>query len=369
MKTLRPLPLFAVLALGAALPCQGTLDVSIEAAVLTQFSGDTNPPNALVVAILNEPEVGDAVRRIGGDAIDKFQGTGVGGEPPTASSYQFSFTLHLQGKAELPRATKDAMVDAVYEHLCRRLLELTYEAPTRHLKQRYAELSGQHQQLVLEATALRARNAQAEAEQSAIQQLQTNSELELQAVQLDLATEERANVFLEKSRAELQDQRERLRAQKAELNELAQQIEQQLHVAGLQLGKLTTPVEQTEEFRKARAELANLQQQSRQQNRDYLRITEALEDVQAQLSRNLEQLPISSLALQRYRARLETLRERHRELADRAEKAAGVRRDLAEQQARAERISIDLDVCRTLLIEVQQKLGRLEPIRCQLLRK
>jgi DNA repair exonuclease SbcCD ATPase subunit len=368
MKTLRPLPLLVVLALGAALPCQNSIDVSIQATVLTQFSSGTNPSTPpLVVAILNEPEVGDAVRRIGGDAIDKFEGTGVGGQEPTASSYRFSFTLHLQGKTELPRATQDAMIDAVYAHLCRRLIELDLDR-SQHLKERYGELCKQHQQLVFETMELRAKNAQAEAEQSAILQLQADNDRERIAVQLDLATEERANVFLEKSRAEMHARREQLREQKADLDERMQLLEQELREIGGRLAKLTPTTDQ-DSFRKDSEQLVVLQQQLAKHNRDQQRVTEALADVQEQLSHNLEQLPASSLALQRCRARLEALQERHQELAARAAKADAARKVIDEQQARAERVSIDLEVCRTLLTEVQQKLGRLEPIRCQLLRQ
>ena len=89
----------------------------------------------------------------------------------------------------------------------------------------------------------------------------------------------------------------------------------------------------------------------------------------ARTRRNPDQRPTSALALQSASARVAAPEERQKQLDRRRNDAMALLQQGAEVTARAELVRIDLDVCRTLLTEVRTRLGRLEPMRCQLLRQ
>lgn len=370
MRTRSLLPCLVTSVLAAGLPAQATQEVSFGATVVVHFGSADPAPNLLVSAILKEPEVEADVCKVVGSTA-QWRGIGVFGTPPTATSYQFTFLVNLMGSNELPRATQDAIVDAVFGHLARRVIELTYEEPRRLLQQREAELAARHEQLTRDHAELRARTGRTDEELAALRKLADVVAHDLQLVQLDLATEEHATRFLEKARAEQVDVRAQLRARKATVDALATGQLRRLENLNTRLrspGAQPTPAEQAEQ-KALGEELRALQEELAITRREQTQLDEALADVQDQLTRNLEQLPTSALALQRARARVAALEERQKQLDGRRNDAMAMLQQGAEVTARAELVRIDLDVCRTLLTEVRTRLGRLEPMRCQLLRQ
>lgn len=370
MRIRSSLPWLLTTALAAGLPAQDSHHLEVGANVLVQF-GSTDPaPHLLVGAILAEPAVETAVRAIVGPDVGWYP-LDISSRPlPTATSYQFSFRVGLQSPNELPRATKDAIVDAVFEHLARRVIELTDLEPRRLLQQRETELTARHEQLTRDHAELRARTTRTDEELAALRKLAEVVAHDLQQAQLDLATEERAIQFLEKARAEQMDLRANLRARKATADALASGLLQRLDAVNIRLHPITgaTPAEQAE--RKALAEeLRTLQVELEPVRREQAQLDENLAEVQEQLARNLEQLPTSALTLVRARAQVAALEDRQKQLDARRDQATESLQKGAEVAARAELVRIDLDVCRTLLTEVRTRLGRLEPMRCQLLRQ
>lgn len=370
MRTRSSLPWLLATALAVGLPAQESVKVRFGAAVVVQF-GSTDPaPNLLVSAILAEPEVETAVRAIVGAGV-AWDPLDISSRPlPTGTTYQFWFHVGLQSPNELPRATQDAIVDAVFAHLARRVIELTYDEPRRLLQQREAELAARHEELTRTHAELRARTTRTDEELATLRKLAEVVAHDLQQAQLDLATEERAIQFLEKARAEQFDLRANLRSSKATADALASGILQRLDGLNIRLRPLTgtTPAEQAE--RKALAEeLRTLQGELEPVRREQAQLDENLAEVREQLARNLEQLPTSALTLVRARAQVAALEDRQKQLEKRREESLALLQKGAEVTARAELVRIDLDVCRTLLTEVRTRLGRLEPMRCQLLRQ
>lgn len=368
MRTRSSLPWLLTTAFAAGLPAQESMDVSVGASVVVQF-GTTDPGlDPLVGTILQEPEVETAVRKIVGPTV-VWEQVGTSGTL-RANSYHDRFLVNLRGPSKLPRDTQDAIVDAVFGHLARRLTELTYDEPRRLLQQREAELAARHEQLTRDHAELRARTTRTDEELAALRKLAEVVAHDLQQAQLDLATEERAIQFLEKARAEQFDLRANLRSRKATADALASGILQRLDGLNIRLRPLTgtTPAEQAE--RKALAEeLRGLQVELEPVRREQAQLDENLAEVREQLSRNLEQLPTSALTLVRARAQVAALEDRQEQLEKRREESLALLQQGAEVTARAELVRIDLDVCRTLLTEVRTRLGRLEPMRCQLLRQ
>ena len=369
MRTRCSLPWLLATALAGGLPAQESKDVSVGASVVVQF-GNTDPGlDPLVGTILQEPEVETAVRKIVGPTV-VWEHVGTSGTL-RANSYHEKFLVNLRGPSELPLATQDAIIDAVFGHLARRLTELTYDEPRRLLQQREAELAARHEQLTREHAELRARTSRTDEELAALRKLAEVVAHDLQLVQLDLATEEHATRFLEKARAEQVDVRAQLRERKATVDALATGQLRRLESLNTRFrspGPQPTPAEQAEQ-KALGGELRTLQEELAGTRREQTQLDENLADVQDQLTRNLEQLPTSALALQRARARLAALEDRQKQLDGRRNDAMAMLQQGAEATARAELVRIDLDVCRTLLTEVRTRLGRLEPMRCQLLRQ
>jgi hypothetical protein len=92
-------------------------------------------------------------------------------------------------------------------------------------------------------------------------------------------------------------------------------------------------------------------------------------DAEARIAGAREQMTTRALALRRAQAPLAATQAERKELADRA---ATRREGLARRtdlEARAEQVGIDLTVTKQVLIEVQGKLERLEPVRYELLQR
>ena len=371
MKTRSRLsPLFS-LALAAAAVAQE--DRSLSATLLMRCGpGDLVLNADIVEAIVMDPEVEAGVRKVAGAVLTNFRGIGVnlhGGH--LAGTYQVEFTIDLQGTGEWPRETKDQVVDVVANHLGKRLSALFFDGPMRVLTERRAELSDRHTKLLTEHAALSARAASAEPESETVRKLTETLEQQAVAARLDLATEQRANEYLEKLRADHRAQRDALRREREPIDAQYEQMQREL--ADL-TGRITSygqssTNEQQSELAKLRDQYGAVQSKLNEMLRTQNRIGASLADAEGMPARTLEQLPESTRAMQRARARLASLDGERTALERRAEACAAKRAEAAQFAAQAEQLQIDITVCRSLLTEVQGKLGRLEPVRCELLRQ
>jgi hypothetical protein len=371
MRTRSRLPLFFALALAATAPAQE--DRSLSATVLVRCGpGDVVLNADLVEAIVQDPAVEAAVRKAAGAGLTRFRGIGVSlPAAHLAGTYQVEFTIDLQGTGEWTRETKDQIVDVVDKQLEKRLSALLYEGPMRLLAERRAELADRHAKLLGEHAALRARAERGDAEAETVHKLGETLEQQFVAARLELATEQRANEYLEKLRAEHGDRRDSLRRDREHIDAQHEQLQAELAVLNqrIMIYPANGTNQQQAELAALRDQLAALQAKLQEQTRSQHRVTAALADVEDVLSRTLEQLPASTLVMQRARARLDSLEAERKTLEARAAQCAAQRAEAAQFAAQAEQLQIDVTVCRTLLTEVQGKLGRLEPVRCELLRQ
>lgn len=377
MRTPSRLPWCAAFALAAAVSAQQ--DCSQSAVLIVQFGpGDLVLNEPLLVAILDDPALETEVRRLGGSVVNNFDGIGVAlPAPHTAGTFQIHFGIDLNGPGPLPRATADAIVDAVAGHLEKRLDLLLFEQPRRQLTARADELKKRHEALLHEQAEVDARTAGAAAEAESLHKLRAELAEQTLAVRLELATEQRAIEHLEKLAAQHRERRDALRTDKARLDTEIAARQREAGLAQAQIDGLLRAAEQRggasadqqAQIQKLRSQLADLEAQTTEVRHRQDRADEQLADLHETLARTFEQLPASTLAIQRAQARLAGLAAEQQHLDERAARAAAQRADGAALAARAEQLRIDVTVCRTLLTEVQGRLGRLEPVRYELLRR
>ncbi len=376
MKTAALLPLLAAMSLGVNVPAQD--DHSTSATLIVRFgAGDLVLNEPLLAAIVGDPKLVASIRKIAGDGLSKYNGISVSCEAAhLPGTFQVAFTVGWLGTGQWPRETLDAITDAVAEHVQSRLDTMLYQEPRALLEERRAELAKRHEQLAREQATLRARSGHADADLEAAQKLRAEVEHGLLTTRLDVATEQRVNTFLDKARSELVDRREMLRQQRAALGIDHARVERELSALNRSLADLPAALaggkaspEQLAELAKVRKECDTLQERLADGSREQQRLTDATTDIQELLTRNLEQFPASTLALQRASARFEVLDGEAKHLDALVQKAAAAQQEAAEWAARAELLRIDIEVCRSQLVEVQGKLGRLEPVRFQLLRQ
>ena len=199
---------------------------------------------------------------------------------------------------------------------------------------------------------------------------ETLEQLSLTA-RLELATEQRANEYLERLRAEYSARRDVLRQERDTIDRQQEQMQCDLSAMNQRISTLPTngTNQQQAELKELRDQCSVLQARLTEHSGDQHRLATALADVQDLLARTLEQLPTNTLALQRARARLDSLDAERKVLEARAAQSAAMGDARARFESQAEQLQIDITVCRTLLTEVQGKLGRLEPVRYELLRQ
>jgi len=368
MRTHSLLPLLAVLTFCP--PATAQHDHVVEAVVLVRFgSGDLVLNAPLLNALVNDPALAADMRTFGGEALPHFA---VNIDLPAAhlaGTFQLHLRITVRAHAEWLTGARDKIVDIVVAHLRKRLDVLVYEQPMSQLAERREELSRRHSKLLHEHAALLARAASADVDNDAVNRLRDVIEQQSLAVRLDLATEQRANEHLEKARAEHVKARDSLREQRTALGDEAARIE--IEMANVNQRIITAgPAEAASgQVPKLRDQVATLTQRLGGHRRQLQRLDEELADAHDLLARILEQLPASTLAMQRARARLDSLESERKALADQAEQAAAKRDAAAHLQAQAEQLQIDISVCRTLLTDIQGKLARLEPVRYELLRQ
>jgi chromosome segregation ATPase len=94
---------------------------------------------------------------------------------------------------------------------------------------------------------------------------------------------------------------------------------------------------------------------------------ERLADVNRILAVVLEQLPNQALQLQRAEARITALIQELEQIPS-LDAETGARARVTDNEAKLERLAIDLAVTKTLLTEVEGRLARIQPLQCRLLR-
>lgn len=265
--------------------------------------------------------------------------------------------------AEPPPADRlEALRGAVAAYFERRLQAAEYQEPRDRLLAQRDELLAMRQRAMAEQSRLEARAS--ELERQRVQQRRRSDELDQQrlAVRVELATEEHALEHLQGLQAELGQRRDHLRSQRD--SHLQTQREIRLEVEALQreinqystAGDVAKVQPLLERLRAQEPRLRSLED-------GIDRCNEQLADVQAMLAHVLDKLPAGALAVQRARARQTALESVAAEVAKLAAVLAE-RQQQAEQDAgRLDRLRFDLEASRQQVLDLQQQLDRLQPIR------
>lgn len=363
-----PLPLFAALVLGALAPAQ---QPGLSARIVVDFAVGVPSPAETIPLLLHEDALREAIQKGQGSAAP-FRGIRTFPAHDQPGQCQVSFVAEFGGDQELAPEARDRVLEAVAAHLQQRLDEQIYREPAQRLQHRVQELLLDREHATRECAELQARADDLEA--AAQRQRARADEVDRQrlAVQIELATEQRACEFLEKRRLDLQKQRAELRDQRNARNLERLDVENETRRLNQEiLGKTARPGAADE----ASAELKDLRARLDRQNQrltglqpELARLDQDLADLQDQLTRTAEQLPPSALALQRARARAETLEAVGAELQKQQDVLRAQRADGARSAARLEQLHLDLDVGKQVLAELQQRLSRLEPVRVRVVR-
>lgn len=338
-------------------------------------AGDLVLNKPLLDALLREPALEARLREL---TTDRGHPIPVHSDLP-AAHLPGTFQVHLRGTmiaAEWDAAQAERALDATVAHLHQRLSFLLHDQPraelealARELRQRCEELGARR--------ARRQQQCEAAAERVAsLEARLREAERELQAVRIDAATDERAAKELEHLAREHRQRREELAATHARMAARVRALEERL-------AHLSQEAQEVEAQLRPGTDATPLRNRLTDLRRDAGKVAEELDQLRAEreaaareaadaervLAAALEQLPATTLALQRARVRAASLEAQQRL---HAEELAAARDEAARQFAAGEGIeqdSIDLTVHRALLTEVQGKLARLEPVRFELLRE
>jgi chromosome segregation ATPase len=338
--------------------------------LLVQFGpGDIVLNKPLVSAMLQEPELQKALQEsLGETMVGLRRTTAELPAPHVAGTYQIEVGVSLDTRGAFDEAVRNRVTDVVTAHLQQRLESLLVALPQKMLNERCAQLRDQLQRLQADRTKLATAVADYKARLAAHQSTANELATQLLAARLDVATAERTQEHLERLRAEHSERRE---ARRAELDRI--QADKAQHEAGLET--LDRRLQQTstggnlsrEESEALRAEIAKGTAALRASAVARDNANEKFHDQQRLLAVLLEQLPAQALALQRAKARIDALHDETKTILEPAA-AMELRQNIADHEARLERLSIDLSVVTTLLTEGEGQRARLQPVRYQLLR-
>ncbi len=370
MNPLRTLPPLAVLLLAGLAQSQ---EQEAHFTILVQNAiGDVVLNQPLVAAILGEPACHDELRRALGGPLTSVRGIAV--DMPTAhlaATYQIHVYVDVDYKAAWTQEVQNLTMDVVVAHLQKQLDALFYREPQAHLAARRNELNARHGELQAKRSHLL---AQIESQQAALDQCRQRRlgiDVQVAAVQLELATEQHALTHLHKLRSEHTLLRDRLRQQSLELQLEHVATEARMADLSTQLLSLRSrgnEVGAREEVAKLGALLEQHGKQVRSSATSRQTAESELADTQRMLSVVLEQVPINALALQRVQARSAALDEQRKAVTDDLARCDHKQVEMAQVQAESEQIGIDISVSKTLLIEVVGKLTRLQPPQYRVLR-
>lgn len=367
MRTFPNLPLTIACALATltTLPAQKNVDAVL---FVRYGAGDLVLNRPLIDALLREPGVSARLREALGETFSQAEFTGESPAPHLPGTFQVQLrgTVHAgQWSNEL----HDAAVDAVVAHLQQRLTLLLHDEPRQQLSQRRDELRRRCADLASTRSALVQKQETAADRVGSLQQQWSQLEQQLLATRLDLATEERAKTHLEltanshRSRLDaLLGEAKKQRRERADLTVETATLQQRL-------GKLQQEPPPKPDTTRAdmMLELTTLQQRLDLLGQESELQQARCDEQRRLLTATLEQWPALELSFERCKARAQGLEEelkgRQKQLAEAQDE---LRRATAEQ---TEELNIDLTVCRSLMNEVQGKLGRLEPVRVEVVRQ
>lgn len=318
----------------------------------------------LLEALLAESPIRDALKEEFGDRYSGL--TRMNANMPAAHAAG-TFQVHLLVSAKIEGEwNKDARKkthDIIVDHLKRRLDEMLFKQPHRHLRTRRDELQARlskHSVLLAEWLAdAHKSELRAERARRRFDELQAT----LHEARLEVATEEKVREHLARTREENVALRDHLRGDIRKRSDERDHAENELLV-------LMDRATQAKDADKKKLEktIAKIRGQLKSAEDGINKWQEIVGDVQALLTVALEQLPLSELKLHRMRARLTSLEQASKDI-EKAYKRASIDSERSQQlRVRAEHEEINMQVLRQQLIEVEGQLARLTPVRYEILK-
>lgn len=332
--------------------------------------GDLVLNSDLVNAITNEPECMAAVRR----AVPSLAAISGAYATLPAAHLAGAYQLLLQADVVQPTALspeqRAQVIDTVVAHLRTRIDRMLVDEPRTLLRARSDELQRRHRELQVQQAELRARVDAATANRDGCKRIHDEMQAQFAAAQLELAVEERTREQIERLRTQYMAARDDARAlfdkvavQRDELQSRATTLNSAM------VGTTSSAPTDKSEADKRRAELAAISAALRELAPALDNPTERIHDAQRMLTVVLEQVPTNALAVQRARARVDVLAEQTARAAKQLAEAEALRRESAALTAEAEQTGIELAVTKTLLLEIEGKLARLQAPQYTVLRQ
>lgn len=367
---MRALPLLFVAALTAAAPCQE----APQGTVLVQgATGDVVLNKPLLDAIVQEPSCLDAVRAALPSVRDATPYTDLPA-PHLAGTFQVfvnvDYALDSAGSAALSPEQRRKLLDIVVAHLKKRLDSVIVLEPRELLESRRAELQRRHRELQSRQAESQARLDTSTAHLQSARRRGDELQTQLAAARLDVAVEQRAQAQVEQlhrkhvaQRDELLAEREKRVAQRGELMLGTAKLNEQLNA----LVVSDNAKSRQAEIDKIQADLRTANAAAEEIGRTIDAANERLAEQQRMLTAVLDQLPTTAIALHRALARVDALTGQAKQAEEALTAAESARRDCADLGAEADQAGIDLTVTKSLLVEVEGKLARLQPLRYQVL--
>lgn len=362
---------FVLPLLGAALAMPSLaqqLDLGV--LVVQHGPGDLVLNAPLLDAIANEPQCVDAVRKALGDNAGSLAGVATQLPAPHPAG---TFQVHIVARLVCTEQQRDVIVDAIVAHMRQRLDQMLFAQPAEQCKKRRDELTGHLADLLTRRAEMQARIDAATIAGSEVAQRRSALEQQLVGARLDLATQQRAHEQLEKLRAQYADLREQVRAEEQRLSVDHKQNRQRYELIEVKMRDLAEPAKadptKAEEVKRLRVVYDDISAALTAASQQTDIVHEKANDVQRMLTVILEQMPTNMLDLQRAHARLDALAAEQKQLQELAAAAARARTDAAHFDTQAERVAIEISVTKTMLIEIEGKLARLQPVRYELLRR
>ena len=319
----------------------------------------------LLEALLSKPELADAVRKVAGAFRDLYVQQISLPAAHLPGTYQVEVHLNVAEAVDWSPAKQTAGADAAAAFLRGQLQRMLYEEPMARLSERRVELQ-QRLRDVAEHRAsrlLQRRHLQADA--AAMRTRLDDLERQLLNAQIALATERRASARLDELRATLTKQRDEAVEGAVRREQLRLDLEREIRALDERLATLTGKPDDQASRQALADQLTALQQRVAE-----LRATDGItslrgQDAQGLLAAALEQVPSSMLAVQRAAAQLDSLQARRDDLQAQLAKVEQESGRSELETDLADLLVVDIDVCRSLLVEVEGKLARLESVRVE----
>lgn len=340
--------------LGARLLIRGGLaSVQVNDAMIGSLLGGAD-----LVALLRQQH-GDLVRdcRLGNTWMGGGHGDGV---------REIGIGLVLTTSPEPTRAQFASMRKAIVDQLRQQLTEVLFELPRRELEQEAAELQHRLRQLALEHSQRPLEDLGAI--QSSLQQQRQNLLAQQAEVRVTLATESKVRDHLHHQRDRHRIELAELVARRNALREHTRKLEDEIDRLRAQIAALGN---QPDEARKALPALVTNLGEIEAEHREVAREAERREGALSELHRIsahlFEQLPAVELLLVRTEARRQSLADEAARLDRATAELRKRQQEAAREAAESELLRLQVDVTRERLAEVQAQLARLRPVHVDLL--